>query len=394
MEKLARAMLQQTSAPGGTLEPLPLILHGRIVEQRVDRDEVRAFRKEIVVTGSRVPLAMVRKRAVLGAGSNPAGGTRAPVLLVHGFGQNRYAWHLPARSFANHLASAGFDVFNLDLRGHGRSRQLGATRCRGVEDYVREDLPVAVAEVQALSGQRPVWVVGHSLGGLVLYASAPSLGGAVAGVVSIGSPYHFTRGSLTLGALTYLFRALALAPMPNAPVPLAPVALTLRLIGRLAESPFYPLPLRGWHAGSLEPHVLEQHLRMAFDRGAMAEMVDMFDWAVQRRFGGRESDYVERFESMDIPLLVLAGANDDLAPPASVRPGFTRSRSRDKTYRVLPLGHIDLLVGRDAPLMTWSLVTRWLTERAASETVGPSTDRLRRDDLVRGERRPPRAPRP
>jgi polyhydroxyalkanoate synthase len=342
-----------------------LILHGRIVEQRVDRDDVRAFRKEIVVTGSRVPLAMVRKRAVVGAGSDPTGGTLAPVLLVHGFGQNRYAWHLPARSFANHLASAGFDVFNLDLRGHGRSRQLGATRCRGVEDYVREDLPAAIEEVQALSGRRPVWVVGHSLGGLVLYASAPSLAGAVAGIVSIGSPYHFTRGSLTLGALTYLFRALALAPMPNAPVPLAPVALTMRLIGRLAESPFYPLPLRGWHAGSLEPHVLEQHLRMAFDRGAMAEMVDMFDWAVQRRFGGRESDYVERFESMDIPLLVLAGANDDLAPPASVRPGFTRSRSRDKTYRVLPLGHIDLLVGRDAPLMTWSLVTRWLTERAA-----------------------------
>jgi alpha-beta hydrolase superfamily lysophospholipase len=340
-----------------------VILHGRIVEQRVDREEVRTFRKEIVVTSSPVPLAMVRKR--LAASSGAVADTRAPVLLVHGFGQNRYAWHLPARSFANHLAAAGFDVFNLDLRGHGRSRHFGGVRSHGVEDYVREDLPAAVAEVQALSGKRPVWVVGHSLGGLVGYASAPHLEGAVAGIVSIGSPYHFTRGSLTLGALTYFFRALALAPLPNAPLPLAPVALTMRLMRRFAESPFYMLPLRGWHAGSLEPHVLEQHLALAFDRAAMAEMVDMFDWAVQRRFGGRESDYVERFEAMDIPLLIVAGANDDLAPPASVRPGFTRSRARDKTYRVLPLGHIDLLVGRDAPLMTWSLVTRWLTKRAA-----------------------------
>jgi len=32
---------------------------------------------------------------------------------------------------------------------------------------------------------------------------------------------------------------------------------------------------------------------------------------------------------------------------------------------VLPLGHIDLLVGSDAPLMTWPLVTRWLGARAA-----------------------------
>jgi pimeloyl-ACP methyl ester carboxylesterase len=337
-----------------------LILHGRIVEQCIDRDQRRSFRKEIVVTSSRVPLAMVRKRALEGGG-----GTRAPVLLVHGFGQNRYAWHLPARSFANHLAAEGFDVFNLDLRGHGRSRCLGAGRCAGIEDYVREDLPAAIEEVQALSGKRSVWLVGHSLGGLVSYASAPRLEGAVAGIASIGSPYHFTRGSWTLGALAVLFRALSVAPVPNAPLPLAPVGLSMRVLRRFAESPLYPIPVRGWHAGALEPHVLDQHLRMAFDRAALAEMIDLFGWAVERRFGGAESDYVERFEGMNLPLLVLAGANDDLAPPASVRPGFTKSRSRDKTYRVLPLGHIDLLVGRDAPLMTWSLVTKWLMTRAA-----------------------------
>jgi alpha-beta hydrolase superfamily lysophospholipase len=134
---------------------------------------------------------MVRKRL---AGSE--GATKAPVLLVHGFGQNRYAWHLPSRSLANHLARAGYDVYNLDLRGHGRSRHLGAKRSRGVEDYVREDLPTAVDEVQAISGGRPVYLVGHSLGGLVSYAAAPALGKAVAGIVSIGAPYHFTRGSI------------------------------------------------------------------------------------------------------------------------------------------------------------------------------------------------------
>ena len=338
-----------------------MILHGRIVEQAIDRGDAASFVKEIVLTGSHVPLAMVRKRAVAGAG-----GTRAPVLLVHGFGQNRYAWHLPARSFANHLARAGFDVFNLDLRGHGRSRDFGARRCRGVEDYVRDDLPAAVEEIQSLSGGRSVWVVGHSLGGLVAYASAPTLNGAVSGIVSIGSPYHFTRGSLTLGALAFFVRALALAPWPNAALPLGPVGATMSALRRFAESPLYPIPVRGWHAGSCEPHVLQQHLRLAFDRAALAETIDLFDWAAQRRFGGRELDYVERFEKMDRPLLVVAGDNDDLAPPESVRPGFARSLSHDKTYRVLPLGHIDLLVGRDAPRMTWSVVTGWLNRRIAA----------------------------
>jgi polyhydroxyalkanoate synthase len=337
-------------------------LHGRLVTQVVDRDHTATFRKEIVVMSGQVPLAMVRKRAV---GTHFANETKAPVLLVHGFGQNRYAWHLPARSFANHLACAGFDVFNLDLRGHGRSRRLGSRPCRSVQDYVREDLPRAVEAVQRLSEGRPVWVVGHSLGGLVAYASAPILDGAVGGIVSIGSPYHFTRGSPMLGALALLFRAISPAPLPNAPLPLAPLGLTMRTLRRFAESPFYPLPVRGWHAGSCEPHVLEQHLRLAFDRAAVAEMRDLFEWAAQRRFGGRKLDYVERFERMDAPLLVIAGNNDDLAPPASVRPAFTRSASKDKTYRSLPLGHIDLLVGRDAPRTTWSLVTGWLDKRVA-----------------------------
>jgi poly(3-hydroxyalkanoate) synthetase len=94
-------------------------------------------------------------------------------------------------------------------------------------------------------------------------------------------------------------------------------------------------------------------------------MRDLFDWAAVRRFGGRESDYAERFESLDLPLLVIAGNNDDLAPPESVRPAYMRSRARDKTYRALPLGHIDLLVGREAPKMTWSSVTGWLERRVA-----------------------------
>ena len=97
-----------------------MILQGRNVTQVIDRAATATFRKEIVVTGGPVPLAMVRKRVA------HRDGTLAPLLLVHGFGQNRYAWHLPARSFANHLAMSGFDVFNVELRGHGRSRMLGA----------------------------------------------------------------------------------------------------------------------------------------------------------------------------------------------------------------------------------------------------------------------------
>jgi len=339
-----------------------VILYGRTLEQTIDRRERATFVKELVVTGGKIPLAMVRKRL-----ADNGGGTKAPVLLVHGFGQNRYAWHLPARSLANHLARDGFDVFNLDLRGHGRSRHFGAKHVRSVDDYILEDLPVAVEEVHAVTGGRAPFLIGHSLGGLVSYAAAPSLAGGVRGVVSIGSPYHFARGSISLQAITYFFEAMRRAGVPHIglPIPLYPVGAFMRTIRRIADSPFYPIPLRGWHAGALEPHVLDQHLKLAFDRAGIAELRNMFEWAAEKRFGGPTKDYVERFEAMDIPLLVVAGANDDLAPPASVRPAFERSRSKDKTYRTAPLGHIDLLVGRDAPLATWPLLSGWLAARAA-----------------------------
>ncbi|MBK6692072.1 MAG: alpha/beta fold hydrolase [Myxococcales bacterium] len=339
-----------------------MILHGRVVEQTVDTGRRAAFVKELLVTSGRAPLSIVRKRS---ADPHRAGGTLGPVLLVHGFAQNRYAWHLPSRSFANALAVAGFDVYNLDLRGHGRSRQLSKARATSLDDYIAEDLPRAVEEVQRASGggQR-IFYVGHSLGGLVGYAGAPDLTGALAGLVSIGSPYHFTRGSKSLQALALLVRGLSVVRMRPHRMPLAVSSLgsVLRTLRPVAETALYPI-VRGWHPGALEPEVLAEHLSLAFDRAIVGELVEMLEWANERRFGGRATDRADRFEALDLPLLVLAGKHDDLAPPESVKPGFERSRSPDKTYRTVEAGHIDLLVGREASRGVWSIVTRWLTDR-------------------------------
>ncbi|HEY4120726.1 MAG TPA: alpha/beta fold hydrolase [Byssovorax sp.] len=346
----------------------PMILSEKRVEQTIDRDERTSFVKQLVVTrahssGDEVPLAMIRKRAAAGEG-----GTLAPVLLVHGYGQNRYAWHLPARSFANHLARAGFDVFNLDLRGHGRSRHLGARRPKHVSEFVREDVPAAVAEVQRLSGGRPVFYVGHSLGGLVGYAASTTLGDALAGVASLGSPYQFTRGSWALTALGKVLLGLdRRAGLGDGALPLKSVGEVVRVARMFVESPLFPSPIRGFAPGSMERVVLGQHFSLAMDAGSITVLRNMFLMAAESRRSGHRlgglSGYAEAFEALDKPLLVVAGAKDDLAPPASVEPAFARSRSTDKTYRVLPCGHIDLVVGRDAPLSVWPLVESWMRAR-------------------------------
>jgi alpha-beta hydrolase superfamily lysophospholipase len=354
-----------------------MILHQTVVEQTVDRDERDRFVKELVVVryradgGEEMPLAMVRKRRATPAGSPAA--TAAPVLLVHGYGQNRYAWHLPSRSFSNYLARAGFDVFNLDLRGHGRSRHLGAHKPTHVADYVR-DLPAAVAEVQRLSGGRPLYYVGHSMGGLIGYAAAATLGPALAGIVTLGSPYHFARGSWALTLVGDAMLAIdRRVPLGQHAPPLKALGETMRLLRSFIESPLFPLPIRGFAAGSMEPTVHGQHMSLAMDTGSVAVLRSLFLGMAESRQSGHRlgglTGYAGAFEELDLPLLIVAGEKDDLAPPASVRPAYERSRSRDKTYRIFPCGHIDLIVGRDAPLTVWPLVEAWLAARVRAAGV-------------------------
>lgn len=347
-----------------------MIIHSKTIEQTIDRDERAVFDKDLVVVRAKnpdvdddgVPLAMIRKRL---AGLRQ---TRAPIILIHGFGQNRYAWHLPSRSLFCYLARAGFDVFNLELRGHGRSRHLGAHPPRRLPAYVEEDVPAAIEEVQRLSGGRPVYLLGHSLGGLIGYAAAAAMPEKVAGLVTLGSPYQFSRGSLTLSLVAQLMTAVdRRVPLGDGMLPLKPLSETMRLLRGFIESPIFPLPIRGFAPRSLEPKVLGQHMALAMDVGSVSVLRTMFLSSVQAKRGGHclgdLADYADDFEALDIPLLVVAGSKDDLAPPASVEPAYLRSRSTDKTYRVFPRGHIDILMGRECPQTVWPLLLSWLTTR-------------------------------
>ena len=142
-----------------------MILQTEIVEQAIDGDRRGRFVKDVIAArDGTFPIGMVRKRLVappkLPARSGltraseleSAVPCRGAVLLVHGFGQNRYTWHTSRRSFANFLAAEGYDVFNLDLRGRGRSRRFGALHDTIIDDYIREDVPAAIRTVLRVSG--------------------------------------------------------------------------------------------------------------------------------------------------------------------------------------------------------------------------------------------------
>ncbi|MBP6874706.1 MAG: lysophospholipase [Candidatus Eisenbacteria bacterium] len=86
---------------------------------------------------------------------------KAVVVLVHGFAEHssRHA------STALHLARHGYAVQTLDLRGHGRSE---GKRCfvRAFDEYL-DDTTLLVLSARARWPGRPIYLLGHSLGGLI-----------------------------------------------------------------------------------------------------------------------------------------------------------------------------------------------------------------------------------
>jgi len=347
------------------------LLSKETVAQRVTPGRIRWFRKEILEVRGPQPLAVVRKRRAEGE-------TIAPVILVHGFGQNRYAWHMRERSFANYLADRGFDVFNVDLRGHGRSAELGSARSRGVDDYILGDLPAVIDRALSVSGFDKVFLVGHSLGGLCSAAAGAARPEKVAGVVTVGSPHALGQGHFVLGTglklLGHTVGSTGLLRGSQLRFPVDLIGKALHATRFAFDSRFAPIPVRGWKPGSFERGELASYLR-SFDAESLSTVDDLIVLAATGELKSRIDgvSYTRLIEESALPLLALSGSADLLANPGAVKPLFDRSRARDKQYVTVDAGHGDLLVGRKAPDEVWPLVGNWLLARRESVS-GPHVE--------------------
>jgi alpha-beta hydrolase superfamily lysophospholipase len=110
----------------------------------------------------------------------PTGAPRAAVAMVHGLGEHtgRYA------ALHAQLVDAGFAVGAADLRGFGRSPGLRGHIDRWT-DY-RADTAAIVALAASLAPGRPLFLFGHSMGGLIVLDYALHRPQGLAGVVASG----------------------------------------------------------------------------------------------------------------------------------------------------------------------------------------------------------------
>lgn len=73
--------------------------------------------------------------------------------------------------------------------------------------------------------------------------------------------------------------------------------------------------------------------------------------------------YAARYDLVTAPTIWVAGTYDKLANHAMIEAAAQTLGSADKTVLKVPNGHIDVVLGRNAPADCWAPVEAWMRAR-------------------------------
>jgi alpha-beta hydrolase superfamily lysophospholipase len=257
----------------------------------------------------------------------PGGDPRAHLAIVHGYAEHsgRYT-HV-----GEALAARGYAVHALDLRGHGRSDGARAI-VRSFDEFLL-DMRAFTARVRERAGGRPVFLLGHSMGGAIvaleLAVGRPRLAGALLSGAVLPSPARGGRLARTI----------------------------IGLIGRL----FPRLPLIKLNAEhvSRDPDVVRRYdqdplvYRGRIRAGMVAAM-------------GRAVRYIEKHgASIDAPILIMHGTQDQLASPEGSQRLFDAIASSDKTLKLYEGLHHEIL-NEPEQAQVISDIVEWMDARSSA----------------------------
>lgn len=228
----------------------------------------------------------------------PDGNVRAGILLVHGLGEHssRYT-HV-----AKHLTDNGFAVHALDHYGHGKSDGLpGYVERFGV---FLDGVTALLHRVQDEHPDQPLFLIGHSMGGLI-------------------------AASLLLEQQD-AFRACVLSgpAMKSDQAPPAIVIALIRLISVLA--PTAPLIQLDASGVSRDPDVVKAYMNdpLVHHGKLSARLLSEMSAAMKSTLA--------RAGEIRIPIIVMHGDADLLTAPSGSVELHAKAGSKDKTLKLYP----------------------------------------------------------
>ncbi len=259
---------------------------------------------------------------------DPEGSPRAVMILIHGFNAHSGYMVWPGEQFA----AKGFAAYALDLRGRGNSD--------GDRFYVEEfsdylgDVDKLVNIARSEHPGLPVYVLGHSAGGVIATSYVYEHQDEIAGLIcesfafDVGLP-HLVQ--LALQGLSHLTPHLHVFSLNNAEFSRDPAH-----VERMNSDPLI--------AKESQPAETASEMLKAAER------------------------LKEHMPTFTVPVFIIHGTEDKATRPAGSQYFYDHSGSSDKTLKLYE-GHFhDLLADTDKE-MVMADIQNWLGERIPAEAL-------------------------
>lgn len=249
---------------------------------------------------------------------------KAMVAIVHGLHEHsgRYA-HV-----ADHLTGAGYGVRTFDLRGHGKSEGI-----RGYTpsfDHFLDDLDIFMAQVRDWQPGKPLFLLGHSMGGLVVASYVVHRKPDLTGVLLSGAALRVSDDFSP-----FLIRISSLISK------LFPKLSTIKLDSSFVSS---------------DPDVVKRYQTdpLNYNGGTIA------------RTGAEIISATRRLEplmaSFALPVLIMHGTYDRLTDPQGSVNFHNAAASEDKTLKLYN-GFYHEIMNEPEQMTVFNDITAWLDQR-------------------------------
>lgn len=316
-----------------------------------------------------------------------------PVILCHGLTYNASFWDLdPSCSLPRYLASQGYDVWSVDLRGCGMSqkwvfkldeaptmvvggvlRRISGGRIAptgyatvdpkaanwDLDAHIAYDVPAFVQLVRHHSKAQQVAWVGHSMGGIVAICHLsryqnPGIGR----LVTVGSQVTMPNGQVALQFFQEML-----------------VTRQGQLVGKVKGEELYAQTRSSVHnlffnVRNVSPKVYEALGTYATDVPSLSLMKQYSAMAAQGELldAKKQFNYARALGNVKVPMLISCGAGDQFAPPVVQQYLHDNVGSADKTLLIFgradgfaaDAGHDDALVGLNSRAQVYPVIENWL----------------------------------
>ena len=222
---------------------------------------------------------------------------KANLIFVHGLADHSSRFG----NLVEYMIPRGFAVYGYDQRGHGRSAGK-----RGYVGSFRENI-ADLKEFRASipESKIPVFILGHSMGGLVALACAAENPNLADGLV-VTSPLLKPGGSVSEGRIKMARFIARLLPK---------MGISVLDSGGVSRD---PAVVKAYNS---DPLIYHGKLHARTGAELMAEMFDRLP---------------PKLGEIKQPVLMMLGTDDRLANPEGGRAAFERLGSKDRTLRFYP----------------------------------------------------------